>query len=197
MIGVDASPCDDREGARGASAPIRASSWRSGDLLELELDERGRRDLLERHLPLDPRSRAPLRAPVRGAAARRAAGGAMRRAAATSAEIQRVVEALAGRRALLRLPRGPSSSRGISRASATPSFGSQRAGFETERVWLKHWPVTPRDPRGLPLDGDPALAPRQLPEDLHGAFLDAVLGGMPRPLIVEYVRLNISARRPA
>ena len=37
----------------------------------------------------------------------------------------------------------------------------------------------------------------RLPEELHDEFVDAVLGSMPRPLMLDYVRLNISARRPA
>ena len=34
-----------------------------------------------------------------------------------------------------------------------------------------------------------------LPDELHEEFIDAVLGSMLRPLRLEYVRLNISARR--
>jgi hypothetical protein len=35
-----------------------------------------------------------------------------------------------------------------------------------------------------------------LPDDLQDEFIDAVLGSMPRPLRLEFVRLNISARKP-
>ena len=44
----------------------------------------------------------------------------------------------------------------------------------------------------------PGLAQQleRLPEQLHDEFVDAVLGSMPRPLVLDYVRLNISARRP-
>ena len=52
---------------------------RQGDLLELEVEPPVERDRVNGHLPLDPRPRAPLRAPVRGARARRAPGGAVRR----------------------------------------------------------------------------------------------------------------------
>ena len=46
--------------------------------------------------------------------------------------------------------------------------------------------------------GRPRQAPRaRCPSELHDEFVDAVLGSMPRPLVLEYVRLNISARRPA
>jgi hypothetical protein len=37
----------------------------------------------------------------------------------------------------------------------------------------------------------------RLPEELHPALVDAVVSGMPSPLVLHYVRLNISARRPA
>ena len=36
----------------------------------------------------------------------------------------------------------------------------------------------------------------RLPEDLREPYLDAVLEAIPRPLTLDYVRLNISARRP-
>ena len=37
----------------------------------------------------------------------------------------------------------------------------------------------------------------RLPENLHEPYLDAVLEYAPRPLTLDYMRLNISARRPA
>lgn len=73
----------------------------------------------------------------------------------------------------------------------------KRAGFEVGRVWLEPKRVVPEEPReflrvvGLPRH----LA--ELPAELHDPFVDAVLGSMPRPLELHYVRLNISARRPA
>jgi trans-aconitate 2-methyltransferase len=72
----------------------------------------------------------------------------------------------------------------------------QRAGFEVQNVWLEHRTVEPREPReyvrsvGL----NPHLA--HLPSELHDGFVDLILGSMARPLRLEYVRLNISARRP-
>lgn len=73
-----------------------------------------------------------------------------------------------------------------------------RAGFEvgSKGVWLEDKVVQPRDPqafaRAVGLSKHLAL----LPEDLHDEFAAAVLGSMPRPMTLEYVRLNISARRP-
>ena len=72
----------------------------------------------------------------------------------------------------------------------------ERAGFEVGDVWLEPRTVEPREPReyvrsvGL----NPHLA--HLPAERHDEFVDLVLGSMLRPLRLEYVRLNISARRP-
>jgi trans-aconitate 2-methyltransferase len=70
------------------------------------------------------------------------------------------------------------------------------AGFASARCWLEDAPVQPQDPRafietvclGAHLD--------RLPEELRAAYVDAVLEVIPRPLTLDYVRLNISARRP-
>jgi trans-aconitate 2-methyltransferase len=71
-----------------------------------------------------------------------------------------------------------------------------RAGFEVQRIWLENKRVEPADPvaytRAVALSKHLA----RLPEDLHDEFVDAVLGSIARPLVLEYVRLNVSARRP-
>jgi trans-aconitate 2-methyltransferase len=72
----------------------------------------------------------------------------------------------------------------------------QRAGFDVGHVWLEPWPVTPRDPRAFLKTVILPWHLERLPEDLHEVFIDAILGTVPRPLEVSYVRLNISARRP-
>jgi trans-aconitate 2-methyltransferase len=71
-----------------------------------------------------------------------------------------------------------------------------QAGFEDVRCWLESSPVVPSDPRET-LRGI-CLAPHLdlLPVERHEAFLDAVLEMQMRPLTLDYVRLNISARRP-
>jgi trans-aconitate 2-methyltransferase len=71
------------------------------------------------------------------------------------------------------------------------------AGFEGIRCWLEPSEVTPDDPRGfIAVSG---LAPHleRLPEELREPFIDAVLDRMPRPVTLDYVRLNIDAARPA
>jgi trans-aconitate 2-methyltransferase len=70
----------------------------------------------------------------------------------------------------------------------------ERAGF-VGKVWLEERTVEPAEPReyvrsvGL----SPHLA--RVPDELSDQFIDTVLGSMLRPLRLEYVRLNISARR--
>ena len=67
------------------------------------------------------------------------------------------------------------------------------AGFTHVKVWMQDWPVHPHDPAAylraviLPWHLD------RLPDHLHDAFVRAVIETAPRPLVVNYVRLNISA----
>lgn len=72
----------------------------------------------------------------------------------------------------------------------------ERCGFAVGRVWLEPKTVEPREPRAFVRSVGLARHMQRLPEELREAFVDAVLGSMPRPLVLEYVRLNISARRP-
>jgi trans-aconitate 2-methyltransferase len=72
----------------------------------------------------------------------------------------------------------------------------ERAGFAAVRLWLERKRFQPRDPRGYLRASGLASHLDRLPEHLHEQFVDAVAGSMPRPLVLDYVRLNISARRP-
>ena len=71
------------------------------------------------------------------------------------------------------------------------------AGFTDVRCWLESRPVTPEEPfeylRAVTLG--PHLD--RLPDELHEPFVHAVAEQMGEPLTLEYVRLNIDARRPA
>jgi trans-aconitate 2-methyltransferase len=71
------------------------------------------------------------------------------------------------------------------------------AGFESERCWLEERLEKPREPRAFlsVVCCGPHL--ERLPEELRDPYLDAVLEYIPRPLTLDYMRLNISARRPA
>jgi trans-aconitate 2-methyltransferase len=112
------------------------------------------------------------------------------------AEWERALEAVAGDE------RFSAYLRGMPAAWNFASVGNTRdrltrAGFEITGagVWLERKPVQPSEPhvfaRTMGLANHLAL----LPEGLHDEFVDAVLGSMARPLVLEYVRLNISARR--
>ena len=70
-----------------------------------------------------------------------------------------------------------------------------RAGFEDVRVWLEPKVVTPSEPREYVRSVGLAKHLDRLPPQLRDDFVDAVLGAMPRPLTLAYVRLNISGRR--
>lgn len=82
---------------------------------------------------------------------------------------------------------------------AAPDETEQRllsAGFTEVRCWLQPKPVTPAQP--LEFISTVTLGPHlaQLPEDLRRPFAEAVLAAAGEPLTLDYVRLNIEARRP-
>ena len=70
------------------------------------------------------------------------------------------------------------------------------AGFERVECWLEPKPVTPEDP--LTYLATVTLGPHleRLPDSLAEPFVSAVAERMPSPLTLDYVRLNINARRP-
>jgi trans-aconitate 2-methyltransferase len=72
----------------------------------------------------------------------------------------------------------------------------RRAGFQDGRCWLEERRATPRDPRGFLEAVCLGSHLDRLPEHLRAPYVDAVLEAVPRPLTLDYVRLNISARRP-
>jgi len=72
----------------------------------------------------------------------------------------------------------------------------ERAGFDEIETWLEPWPVHPPEPleylRTVCL-GHHLLA---LPEELREPYTRAVADRCGDPVTLEYVRLNIDARRP-
>ena len=71
----------------------------------------------------------------------------------------------------------------------------QAAGFQDIRCWLQPWPVEPDEPRTY-LETI-CLGPHleRLEPGEHGRFLDAVMARMGKRPVLDYVRLNIVARR--
>lgn len=83
-------------------------------------------------------------------------------------------------------------------ASATDTESRLRsAGFDRVRCWLEPKSVVPPEPREFLRSVCLGAVLETLPEDLRGEFVDAVAARMPDPPVLDYVRLNISARRPA
>jgi len=72
----------------------------------------------------------------------------------------------------------------------------ERAGFANVDCWLEPRPVTPADPRAFVQTVCLVRHLDPLPEDLRGPFIDRVLARAGEPLVLEYVRLNMSALHP-
>jgi len=72
----------------------------------------------------------------------------------------------------------------------------QRAGFVDVSCWLEPKSVTPEDPRSFIQTVCLVRHLDPLPDDLRGPFVDRVLARADDPLVLEYVRLNMTARRP-
>ena len=71
----------------------------------------------------------------------------------------------------------------------------ERAGFPEAQTWLEPWPIDPPEPREYfrTVCLGPHLA--RLPEDLRDAYTDAVTERIGARPTLDYVRLNIVARR--
>jgi trans-aconitate 2-methyltransferase len=67
------------------------------------------------------------------------------------------------------------------------------AGFGAAHCWLADRPVTPDEPAVYLRTIILGAHLEQLPADLHGPYVDAVLARLPAPLVVPYVRLNLDA----
>ena len=72
----------------------------------------------------------------------------------------------------------------------------QAAGFRDVECWLEPKPVRPPSPREYLASVTLGYHLERLPDDLGDAFVDAVAAELPEPLTLDYVRLNIDARRP-
>jgi trans-aconitate 2-methyltransferase len=71
----------------------------------------------------------------------------------------------------------------------------RRAGFESVNTWLEEAPVTPPDPSHYLRTVCLGHHLERLPEKLRAGYVEAVRERLDGPL--DYVRLNIDARRPA
>ena len=73
----------------------------------------------------------------------------------------------------------------------------QRAGFTEVECWLEPWPVVPDDPTGYLRSVCLGYHLERLPEELRAPYIRDVEAELGDPLELDYVRLNIDARRPA
>lgn len=69
-----------------------------------------------------------------------------------------------------------------------------RAGFAEVSCWLEPKQVTPADPRAFVQTVCLVRHLDRLPAEQHGPFIDRVLDRSGEPLVLEYVRLNMTAR---
>ena len=72
----------------------------------------------------------------------------------------------------------------------------ERAGFTEVSCWLEDRPTTPAEPRSFVSTVCLVRHLDPLPPDLRDPFIDRVLERAGDPLVLEYVRLNMSACRP-
>ena len=72
----------------------------------------------------------------------------------------------------------------------------KRAGFADVSCWLQDRPTTPEEPRSFISTVCLVRHLDPLPAELRDPFIDRVLERAGDPLVLEYVRLNMSARRP-
>lgn len=111
------------------------------------------------------------------------------------AEWKRAVEAAEGDERFAAYLRGMPNTYNFASLDDTRSR-LERAGFAVDRIWLENRTFSPPEPRAFVRAAGLAKHLAQLPAEMHERFIDAVLGSMPSPLVLEYVRLNVSARRP-
>jgi trans-aconitate 2-methyltransferase len=70
------------------------------------------------------------------------------------------------------------------------------AGFDEIDVWLQPWPVHPPEPLEYLRTVCLGHHLQALPADLRDRYVETVAGRCASPLTLDYVRLNIDARRP-
>jgi trans-aconitate 2-methyltransferase len=82
---------------------------------------------------------------------------------------------------------------------ATPEDTAARlgaAGFEDTRCWLQRKDTRPTEPKAFLATVTLGPQLERLPEELKEPFVDEIAAAMGEPLVLDYVRLNIEARRP-
>jgi len=73
----------------------------------------------------------------------------------------------------------------------------EETGFKEVTCWLEPWPVRPDEPLAFVETVCLGHHLERLRPEQRRPFAEAVLEAVPEPLTLDYVRLNIDARRPA
>jgi trans-aconitate 2-methyltransferase len=73
----------------------------------------------------------------------------------------------------------------------------ERAGFADVQTWLQPWDTTPPEPEEFVRAVCLHPHMERLPPELRDAYIRDVLAEAGDPLVLDYVRLNIDARRPS
>ena len=193
VIGVDAAPSMIEEARRNLSEYGDRVELRVDNLVDLEMDaevdavfSNATFHWIDNHDRLFAGLHSALRP---GGALEAQCGGE-----GNVAEWKRAVEAAMGDERFAPYFRGMTQPWNFASVGDT-EVRLERAGFTVGKVWLEERKVQPQEPReyvrsvGL----NPHLA--RVPEDIQDEFVDAVLGSMLRPLQLDYVRLNMSARK--
>lgn len=195
VIGVDAAPSMIERARENLAAAGDRVTLRTTDLVELELEDpvdavfsNATFHWILDHQRLFARLHAALRP---GGALEAQCGGE-----GNVSEWMRAIDAAQGDERFSAYLRGMPAVTYFATVDDT-ELRLRRAGFDVTRVWLEHRTVEPREPNAFVRSVGLSKHLDRLPQELHDAFVDAVLGSMPRPLALEYVRLNISAVRPA
>jgi trans-aconitate 2-methyltransferase len=82
---------------------------------------------------------------------------------------------------------------------ATPAETAARladAGFVDAECWLQEWPVEPDEPESFMRTVCLGNHLERLPEELRPLLVERMMERVPKPVTLDYVRLNIDARRP-
>jgi trans-aconitate 2-methyltransferase len=82
--------------------------------------------------------------------------------------------------------------------AGAPETGARlaAAGFTDAECWLQEWPVEPDEPEEFIRTVCMGHHLERLPEGLRPQYVESVWERAPKPLTLDYVRLNIDARRP-
>ena len=165
------------------------------DLTKLELDEHGRRRLLDRRLPLDHRPRGALRPDARRPQRRRP----LRRPVRRRGQHRRIPPGRGGGRRA-RAVRAHLSATGFEKPWNYAGAGGDRSapargGLRRRAVWLQPWPVHPPRARATSCARCLGAHVERLPEDLHEQLRRRRPRRPAEPLRLDYVASTSKPRQ--